>query len=210
MRITVISDTHGLHEDLNLEQGDMLIHAGDIEARIEYDFDRFLRWFSKQPFEYKVLVGGNHDFYLEREYYRAREECFLQDVCYLNHNAAQINGLRIFGSPYTPRFGRWAFMKDRGLDISEYWKAMPDDMDILITHGPPIGILDKVSMAYGGHNVGCWDLRERVKTIKPKYHIFGHIHSQYGTEEIDGTKYINCSVVNEEYALTNAPIKIDI
>jgi len=211
MDIVCISDTHGHHNELKLSKGDLLIHAGDMDIDTEDKFYKFIDWFGKQPFDYKVLVAGNHDFFLEKKSnYWVRQECYAQEICYLSHNAVSINGLNIFGSPYTPRYGRWAFMKERGLELDELWKQIPNDTDILVTHGPPLNILDEVHLVYGSHNVGCWDLDKKVKEVKPKYHIFGHIHSCYGGSVENNINYINCSVVDENYDLVHPPIRFEI
>lgn len=97
-------------------------------------------------------------------------------------------------------------MADRGADIKQYWDKIDINTDILITHGPPHGILDEVN----GCNVGCEELLLAVQRIKPKYHIFGHIHEGYGQKTIDGTTYINCSHVDGKYRPVNQPIRFEI
>jgi Icc-related predicted phosphoesterase len=116
-------------------------------------------------------------------------------------------GYNIFGSPYTPIFHNWAFMlSPEGLKAK--WKEIPDNTDILITHGPPKDVLDK---CITGINAGCEFLREEVlNRVKPKYHIFGHIHETYGIEKIDDTTFINASNVNLAYKTANLPIVFEL
>jgi Icc-related predicted phosphoesterase len=118
-----------------------------------------------------------------------------------------LEGVHIWGSPVTPWFFDWAFNQHRGAPISKYWKQIPPDTDLLITHGPPAGILDATG---GGHHVGCEELLKSVKHIKPKVHVFGHIHEAYANVQQDGTTFINASVVDSNFHLLNAPILCDL
>jgi len=116
-----------------------------------------------------------------------------KDIIYLNDTGTTIEGLKIWGSPVQPEFFNWAFNRERGEDICKHWDLIPDDTDILITHGPAFGILDRV---LEGEYVGCSDLLKKIKQIKPKIHAFGHIHEAYGQCEEDGTTFINACNVN--------------
>ena len=121
-----------------------------------------------------------------------------------------VNGLKIYGSPWTPEFGNWAFMKNRW-NMPYVWEKIPDEIDILITHGPPNGVLDVVqSFDKSISNVGCSYLREMVFKIKPKIHAFGHIHEGYGERYIDGIRFINASICQRDYRPLNNPIVVDI
>jgi Icc-related predicted phosphoesterase len=114
----------------------------------------------------------------------------------------EIEGLRIWGSPYTPKFQSWYFMKDRGYPMKENWKEIPTELDLLLTHGPPYGILDT---NINGINTGCRDLLDAIFERPPRYNIFGHIHEAYGTKEVLGikTKFMNCSYLDENYIPKN-------
>ncbi len=216
MRIVAISDTHGLYRELGtLPAGDLLIHSGDWVADSDYISTRdFLIWFGAQPHQHKVLVPGNHDLWVE-----ANLPQFLTllaqvapDVTYLNDEGTDIEGLKVWGSGYTCRFYDWAFNVDRGPAIQAHWDLIPIDTDILISHGPPMGILDVTTYGKGGH-YGCANLattiRERLKSLKLV--TFGHFHGPGGQTEIhDGVTYVNASVVNERYQLTNQPVVIDL
>lgn len=220
MVITFISDTHTKHrycED-DLPGGDLLIHAGDImnSGHDENDVWEFLEWFNKRE-QYKghVFIAGNHDRYFEnkpdetknilREYPKVT---YLQDKSLLYVNEDTNDACSIYGSPHQPTFHNWAFNLPRnGEELQNKWNNIPEDIDILITHGPAWGHLDVVP--YGHLSVGCELLRERVDVIKPKIHVFGHVHSGYGYKFHNGTHFFNVSVLDERYNYKNKPITID-
>lgn len=211
MKIVCISDTHGYHNQIkDLPDGEMIIHAGDISdiGTFKQIYD-FVKWYSSLPYKHKVFIAGNHDFGLYRVgvgYKISIMEMFRKEgLTYLEDKGITIEGVKIWGSPITPTFGNWAFMKDRGDDIKQHWDKIPDDTDILITHGPPQKILDLTTQNI---HAGCADLLYCEKY--PKYHIFGHIHEGYGIEEINDTTYINASLLDEMYQLVNQPIVIEI
>ncbi|MCB9316716.1 MAG: metallophosphatase domain-containing protein [Lewinellaceae bacterium] len=207
MRFVFISDTHCKHEDLQLPVGDVLVHAGDFTRRgREHEAADFLDWFAQQPFRYKVLIAGNHDFIAEQAPKQFR--AMLPDsITYLENSGGEIEGIRLWGSPITPWFFNWAFNRHRGAPIRPYWQAIPAGTDIVITHGPPYGILDEV--VRDPRPVGCRDLLHRIREIKPRVHLFGHIHEGYGCHEEADTLFINASVLDVRYALVNAPVVWD-
>lgn len=207
MKIVFISDTHGLHDQLKLPPGDMIVHAGDVSTRgMAREIEQFVDWFSQLPYRYKVFIGGNHDFLLEDQ--SALFKTMLNDqVIYLEDSMVEIEGIKIWGSPITPYFFNWAFNRQRGADIKRYWTPIPEDIDILVTHGPPLGYGDRI---YAGDLVGCKDLLEAVQRVAPAYHVFGHIHEAYGIYPTETTTFINASVVNLRYQVVNAPIVIDL
>lgn len=204
MKFVVIADTHGQHARLQLPAGDVLIHAGDVSRRGKEDeVVYFLQWFAEQPFQHKIFIGGNHDFYFERTPPGEIEQLIPAGVTYLNDSGIVINSISIWGSPITPWFLNWAFNRHRRRDIRRHWDLIPPGTKILITHGPVHGILDRT---VDGQQVGCEDLLQTVQTIKPKYYIGGHIHEAYGVITKEGTTFINASVLDEEYRLVNNPI----
>ena len=208
MKIIAVSDTHGQHHRLQLPAGDMLIHAGDISRNGKRgQVQDFMFWLRKQDFKYKIMIAGNHDYFFEREPEQEIRAMIPEDVIYLNDSGVEIEGIKIWGSPVQPWFYDWAFNRQRGEEIKKHWELIPEDTDILITHGPPMGILDKTLR--DGSSVGCQDLMDVIKTIKPQLHIFGHIHEAYGELHREGTHYINASVLNLRYELVNAPFEID-
>lgn len=206
MKITAISDTHNFHEFLNLPGGDLLIHAGDItDHGTQPEVEDFLQWFAQQDYEYKLFIGGNHDFFLDENPVDLLE-LLPKDVTYLKNKLFQVGGVKIYGSPICPGMEGWAFGKKRGAEMELYWSFIPKEVDILITHSPPANILDKSSE---GYSLGCEKLWEKLKTIHPKYHIFGHIHASYGIRAIGGTTFINASILHSTLGPVNEPIHFE-
>lgn len=208
-RIVFISDTHTLHDDLVLPKGDIIVHAGDVASRGSIsEVKEFLEWFSKLPYTYKIFIAGNHDFAFER--YLDVMTNLLQefpDVIYLQDSAVTVDDIKFYGSPWQPEFYNWAFNLPRGKRLAEKWAMIPDDTDVLITHGPPATILDYT--VRDQVNVGCVDLLNYVNEVKPKIHVFGHIHESYGYRHINGTTFINASTCTLRYNPTNPPVVVD-
>lgn len=209
-RIVCLSDTHNCNEEINVPDGDILIHAGDATIRGTIDEIVFFnKWFANLPHRYKIFVAGNHDWLFETNNRFART--LLDDsIIYLQDSFCIIDGIKFYGSPYQPRFFDWAFNLMRGAELAEKWKLIPNDTDVLITHGPPFGILDEVPRKYWIENTGCEELRKKVEEICPKAHIFGHIHCGYGSTEKFGVKFFNASNCDESYEPTNQPIVFDL
>lgn len=220
-RITFISDTHTKHNQLSLPGGDILIHAGDLMNSGYYkeEIRSFCKWCQGQDYDEIVFIAGNHDRFFEdepEETERILEEFplvdYLRDSFILIVSGTEDTdaSLKIYGSPWQPEFYNWAFNLPRnGEELKEKWSKIPDDVDILITHGPPQGILDTSGPPYNEPLLGCELLMERVKEVKPKIHVFGHIHGGYGYRFYDGTHFINAAVLNERYVHTNKPVTID-
>ena len=214
-KITFISDTHRREDEVKIEPCDILVHTGDIDARNLLNVHHFHRWFSAQKAKHFVFVPGNHDFFFESHLMLCRET--MKNVHVLVNNSVVIKGLKFWGSPITPTFFNWAFMADRGAEIKQFWDMIPNDTDILLTHGPCNYVLDYVE--YSREFVGCKDLLEAVKRVKPIVHAFGHIHCAYGRDSMiceteNGKHYkiefINAALCGEDYKLTNKPITIEV
>jgi Icc-related predicted phosphoesterase len=224
-KITFISDTHTKHNKItaDLPGGDILIHAGDFMNAGYNPMEalEFFKWFNElDNYDTKIFIAGNHDRYMQNEPeevkglltgYKTIE--YLQDedlvLYYDGHNGDfPEDNIRIYGSPWQPWFYDWAFNLPRnGSELYSRWEAIPNDTDILITHGPPYGYLD----IPGGQNVrvGCEILRERVDEFKPKINVFGHIHGSAGYYFNGHTHFINASVLNEQYMYQNLPLSIE-
>jgi len=207
MRLVMLSDTHTMHDQVVVPDGDVLIHAGDFTYTGKRgEWIAALKWFGGLPHKHKLFIAGNHDF--GSDHFCYTNEYFT----YLNNSEVVIDGVKFWGSPITPTFGRWAHMSDPEV-IHEYWDKIPNDTDVLITHGPPWGILDSSELTDG--HVGCEELHDAVfEQVSPKVHVFGHIHGGYGhRERLDGERgidFYNASVVDEEYQVVNAPWVVDI
>jgi predicted phosphohydrolase len=207
MKIVCISDTHNYHDQIDVPDGDILIHAGDatIQGTVR-EISAFADWFKALPHKHKIFVAGNHDWLFERKSYSAKE-ILGESIIYLRDSAARVENLKIYGSPWQPEFCNWAFNLPRGQQIAAMWDLIPDDVDILVTHGPPYGARDENP---SGLLVGCRDLMKKVRKVKPKLHIFGHIHGGYGQIELFGTHFINASICDEAYRTTHKPIVVEI
>lgn len=208
MRIVCISDTHDLHPVLKVPDGDVLVHAGDATAHgTEAQVREFCEWFSSQPHPHKIFIAGNHDWLFETEPEKARR--MTKGFTYLEDSAVEIDGLSFYGSPWTIRYYEWAFMLERGVELAVKWNSIPDRTDVLITHSPPQGILDRNGR---GESAGCGDLLKRVRQVMPKVHIFGHMHPSNGTEIIGETVFINAAIAGDgrEYTQASDPIVVDI
>lgn len=214
MKVVMIADTHGQHRKLNVPDGDILIHAGDsMTSGNNYrELTDLNDWFGELPHKYKILIAGNHDFLFEKI-----DDCrkLITNAVYLQDEEIVIDGLKIYGSPWQPEFYNWAFNLPRGAELAEKWAKIPDDTDILVTHGPPYGYQDwvprwgKSEGKYDG-NVGCDDLLTRVKEIKPLLHVFGHIHCAAGYVETPETIFVNAAVVDEGYRVKHNPTVISL
>ena len=212
-KITYISDTHTKHHKCtnDLPGGDILIHSGDI-MNSGYSVDdiyQFCDWFSGlDNYKHKIFIAGNHDRYFEdnpKDVVEILKE--YPNITYLQDSSIVINGLTIYGSPWQPEFCNWAFnLPKGGEELESKWAAIPENTDILITHGPPQGILDMSGAPYNEPNLGCSMLRARIDKIKPMMHVFGHIHGSAGYEFNNGTYFFNASILNERYEYWNNPI----
>lgn len=206
MLVHIISDTHCRHEELKIPDVDMVIHCGDCSNSFEsrhniYEVHNFMSWFDALDVKHKIYVPGNHDCSLERNLLNLNE---YKTIKFLIHQETEIEGLRIFGSPFTPSFGNWSYMRNRN-KLGELWKQIPDDIQIVATHGPVNGILD---LAYDFNTneivqTGCSSLYKRIVNSSIKYHFCGHIHSgkklhNNGILKHKGKTFVNAACLNHE------------
>ncbi|MDR5589353.1 metallophosphatase domain-containing protein [Christiangramia sp. SM2212] len=205
MRLVCLSDTHNFHHDVIIPEGDILIHAGDCtDGGTRNETENFLRWFSSQPHKFKILVPGNHDFYFEKP---KLLEKVPSNINLLINEGLVIDGINFWGSPVTPGMENWAFNKERGSQIKQFWDLIPLETDILITHTPPQGILDEIS---SGLKLGCEELEQTLKVVKPKLHFFGHIHHAAGSTKRLNTKFFNLSILDERHRIMHSPLILDL
>lgn len=203
-----MADTH--LNRVPVPDGDILIHAGDLTwFGTVFEMIQALDWLGSLPHSKKIFTLGNHDWLGLRDPYlfRSLVETAKGELTYLQDYLVTVDGLKIYGSPYTPEFAGWAFMLPRGEPLRQKWSRIPDDVDILITHGPPYGIGD---LTEEGKHEGCEELLQRILEVRPRYHISGHIHESYGVVETYGITFINASVLNRANQLVNAPIVLEI
>ena len=214
-KIVFISDTHEQHEKVKVPPCDILLHAGDLTYRgKEEKVDQALRWLNKQDAKHVVVIAGNHDWLFQTEPEVAKELlAAFPKIHYLENNGVTLEGLKFWGSPWTPAFCNWAFNADPA-DIFKHWDLIPSGLDVLVTHGPPKGILDRAApqLVPPTPELGCYDLKIAVIQTKPKIHVFGHIHGGANLQQRlykDGTEFINASVVDEAYKVVRNPVEID-
>jgi Icc-related predicted phosphoesterase len=190
--------------------GEVLIHAGDLTDRGTFqEIEDFFNWFGSFPHEAKIVIAGNHDFAFERSGALARA-LVAPGVRYLEDSGLTIDGLKFWGSPWLPWFSDWAFSLERGGTLAAKRALIPDDVAVLITHGPPFGILDRVG-GPDGEPTGCEALAARLERLTAlKLHLFGHIHEEHGTLARDGRWFVNASICTASFQPTNPPIVIDL
>lgn len=212
IKIVTLADTHMEENKVEIPECDLLICAGDYDIRtfdhLEQLNNLFYIW--KEKANHIIAIGGNHDFYLEKLNYHSA--CDILNCCtYLFNNSVEIKGLKIWGSPFSLPFYQWAFMK-RETELAKIYAKIPNDTDIIISHSPPNGILDQVYYPNGTfkENTGSIALRDRIKEIKPKLVVCGHIHCARGIYQDEHTTYVNCSLMDDYYQLNNKPIVLEI
>jgi Icc-related predicted phosphoesterase len=211
-----ISDTHGRHRELKVPECDLIIFAGDESNSPKVNENEreaidFFDWFSKIDIP-KVFVPGNHSVAI----FNNRIKDFGGSIV-LKDAETDFNGLRIYGSPWTPTFGsqQWAYIRARGKMV-DVWENVPS-CDVLVTHSPPKGILD-VAEDIGGKNhvhCGCRQLMNKIWDIGPRLHVFGHVHSHGDSHNAGiyhnyGTTFVNASVVDNQYNLINNGFLVEL
>ena len=231
-RFACFSDTHGLHDNIPSAAcwpADVLLHAGDFTNTGEVDqIESLVRWLAAYPAEHRVVIAGNHDLTLDPKYYliqegwrrfhsapldcdRARAVLEEFDCIYLQDEQVEVRGYTIYGSPWQPAFCDWAFNLPRGTACWEKWSAIPEAVDVLMTHGPPYGRGDQTHAHRGhsGERVGCQDLRRAIEQRSVSVSVAGHVHEGYGVSHDGATLYVNASTCTHDYRPTNLPIVFD-
>lgn len=220
MKIVAISDTHGKHRAFpEIPDGDVFIHAGDFtnigEPEQVKDFNN---WLGALPHKYKIVIAGNHDRSFEVP--DADQAALIayghqqlgHATHYLVNDGCEIEGKKFWGSPYTPFFHSdyWKFHYDPAAAFDQ-WRDIPYSLDVLITHGPARGHLDRTME---GDEAGCYDLYRRLRgmienDVNPRYHICGHIHEGYGMKQIgDAMTVMNVSAVDRAYRPRENPCQV--
>ncbi|WP_298020435.1 metallophosphatase domain-containing protein [uncultured Parasphingopyxis sp.] len=205
--ITIISDTHQMHEDLVLPGGDILIHCGDFLELFDRDgpgLGPMDEWFGRQNYHHVLVTGGNHDIALENAWQLGVKS--FENAELLIDEEVTVSGLRIYGAPWLPDLPGHAFyLDDEGL--RRKWSAVPSDVDILITHVPPFGILDRSSR---GMQFGCAHLRDNLPRIAPRLHCFGHVHASAGEMQSGATLFVNASSAISGQKAVRPPFTIEM
>lgn len=200
MKIVAFSDCHWLYKDINnFPKADLCIFAGDWSGNGEYIQETigFVNWFKQLPYKYKIAIPGNHDIFCENNIPFTRDYFAMNNMSLLIDEYIEIEGLKIYGTPWCPEFNNWAFMRP-DKDLKYIFEAIPNNLDILITHTQPKNICDP--LGYGSEA-----LRKIIIKKKPKINIFGHAHEGYGFYKTDDTKFYNvavCSSSDKEHNYT--------
>ncbi len=205
MKVVAVSDTHGMHDRVQVPDGDVLLHAGDLTNHGEFeDVISFSNFLGRLPHRHKIVIAGNHDFCFERD---PHAKDLLTNCIYLQDEEIVIDGVKFYGSPWQPWFYDWAFNLQRGPEIRAKWDLIPLDTGVLITHGPPAG---HGGMTARGVDAGCEDLLAAVEAIRPRYHVFGHIHEAAGRSCNAHTTFLNASTCTLAYEPTNPALVFEI
>jgi Icc-related predicted phosphoesterase len=201
LRIVAISDTHELHRELVIPDGDLLIHAGDFTmfSKSTAAILDFNEWLGELPHRHRIVIPGNHEFFLEADQTR---RSLVSNATVLIDEGIVVMGLRIWSPATTSLYGG-AFGRSSPADRVRLYESIPDDVDVLVTHGPPYGILDQEPGS--DYHSGCHQLLDAVRRVKPMLHIFGHIHGCYGTLNTPDTLFVNAALPGHGYELSNPP-----
>ena len=202
LTIVCISDTRELHRELDVPDGDILIHAGDFTmfSKSAAAIDDFNEWLGELPHRWKVLVPGNHEFFLESDPSRRR---LISNATVLINEGVEVAGLKTWGSPTAPLLGA-VFGLSSPADRASLYAKIPGDVDVLVTHGPPYGILDRSPGAL--HHAGCPQLLEAVTRLKPKLHVYGHVHGAHGIVSTEDTLFVNAALLGPDGDLDASPV----
>jgi hypothetical protein len=219
IRVTLLSDTHNKHKQVtgDLPGGDILLHSGDLTSMgYEHEIREFCKWFSKiEGYTHKIFIAGNHDWGFQDNVDKVKEILeFYSGITYLQDSEVKVKigderEVKIYGAPWQPEFHGWAFnLPKNGPGLSTKWEGIPDDTDILLTHGPAFGILDTVD-GRRSENLGCELMTERLEVLNVKLHNVGHIHTGYGYVRKGDTHHFNSSVLDERYNYSQKPMTVD-
>ncbi|XP_068212745.1 metallophosphoesterase MPPED2 isoform X2 [Palaemon carinicauda] len=215
VRFVCMSDTHSKTDELkhSVPPGDVFLHAGDFTRKgtVE-EAQKFNEWLGTLPHRYKIVIAGNHELLLDWEAsavtkVASPDEVLTNATAYLQGSGTSVFGIKLYGCPWTPIYHIMAFNVERGSPLRKKWAAIPNDVDVLMTHGPPLGRCD---LSHRNKRSGCVDLLKTVQSrVKPKYHIFGHIHEGHGISYDGTTTYINASTCDVKYQPVNRAIVFD-
>jgi Icc-related predicted phosphoesterase len=211
LRIVCISDTHNLHDAVNLPPGDILIHCGDFtKFGTQKEVSKFNSWLKHQDFKYKIVIPGNHDYAVcpnkNPDKYKAARMKLSSATHVLYEESVEIEGYKFFGTSYLPPFHDMAFNRTEE-ELETLRSAIPDAIDILISHTPPLGMRD---LLWAGRHVGDATLMNAINRIKPLYSLFGHIHEARGVTVHNSTTFINCAICTLRYNADNEAIVFDL
>lgn len=205
MRLVFVSDTHN-QTRFDVPDGDVLVHCGDFTMNgTAKEIIAFDDWLAALPHKYKVVCAGNHDIGFEDAPEAAQR--LLKTPIYLQDSSIEIEGIKFYGSPWTPWFYDFAFNLPPGRALALKWDKIPSDTDVLITHGPPYGIFD---LNMHGEHVGDEELLDAVEHVKPKIHAFGHVHYSHDAGKLGDTLFVNAAICTDRYDAWQKPAVVDL
>lgn len=209
-KIVFISDTHGQYMTEDVPDGDILVHCGDWSSYGSFqESASFNEWLGKLPHEHKLITPGNHDIFTEKNTKQLNKE-FFTNATYIQDELIEVMGLKFWGSPWSKRWGRWAWMRE-SKDLINIYNEIPEGIDVFFSHGPPYGKLDSLGTHKGAVRAGCHSLTDAIERIKPRIFACGHIHESGGQNFVEGvTQYINCAVLDGTYQIGQNPIVVDL
>jgi Icc-related predicted phosphoesterase len=200
--LALAADLHELHRDMEIPDADLLLIAGDVTmlSRSLWAIQDFNLWLGELPYKKVLLCGGNHDKFLDSP---ADDGPKLSNATVLDNQAVSVAGLKVWGSPVTMSPGG-AYAMPSSDDRRRLFSSVPDDIDVLLTHIPPYGVMDQ----YPGsiEHQGCRELLATVRRVRPKLHVFGHIHGCRGVIEFGGTTFVNAAMLGLGGGLENPPL----
>ena len=203
--LCIVADTHRKHRELTIPECDILIHCGDFcsfQHEDEKTLDDVDVWFAEAPARHVICVGGNHDFLLQSREFRFAHATFLED------RGVEIAGLSIYGSPWCPDLSGFAYYATNE-QLIESWRKIPSGVDILVTHTPPFGYLDVPTSGYV--HLGCPHLHDELRRIKPRMHVFGHVHASHGEHTEAGIRFVNAAIVGgRNFEVRHAPTMVTL
>ena len=202
MRIVHLSDTHGKHSEMvDLPTADIIVHSGDFTmAGSEQEAYDFMNWFCDLNYKHKVFIAGNHD---DCMYGASKIDGLPENVHYLMNSGVEIEGLKFYGVPL--------FMQDcMDGSYEGFFEDIPDDTDILVTHQPPMGIMDLTDYGTGKKHHGNLALMNRIDQLHLKYHLFGHEHETNGIVRLNDTVFSNAAVLDRQYEWQSKPRVIQV
>lgn len=219
MKIVCISDVHGKWSKLVIPECDILISAGDYSFRGELHMVRdFHKWMGKQPAKHKISVQGNHEKQVEANFTLSKQ--MAEEACpgihFVDEGLVEVEGLKIWCSAITRFFHNWAWNRHPGEEIQKHWDLIPNDSDIIVTHGPCYGLGDSLVQFNGMKceweelKLGDGQLLKKVLEVKPKLHVSGHIHPGYGIYGQSGIIFVNAAICDDSYTPVNKPIIVDL
>ena len=222
LRFVVVSDTHARIQTCELPQGDILIHCGDFSMRGgEDEIRQFYRTLTCWRFRHKIVIAGNHDLSFDPEFcarnraltpglhFAAHLKREITRYCtYLEDSGVELYGYHLWGTPWVPKHTRTAFsLPENSSELKAKRDLIPDNTDVLITHGPVYGYGD---LTADQHSAGCVLLLEALRRVHPLVHLCGHIHEGHGIYETTVCPSVNASICAKKYQPVNCAYAFDL